>query len=322
MRQDRGASVVKVLGKYPKREREGTGRPGFRTAVFLVYALLSLLVAASFILYISRLSGVPGADQGGTSREDAFSREKEVLAAPENVRVTIKKGATISWDAKDDIRILGYNVYRYKAGDDRGDRVNPAIISDNVYYDDEGTMFNTYAVAAVDTSGREGKISVPVTGEVEPVSLTGLTPTREPEVVEDTTIKTPPEKSLPPTLVSCVAEGMTYQGVWYREHYAEVTGSVIMTTPYGGDSCTYTFTGEQVAVISTRHWNYGIMQVYIDGELRAEVDLYSPQVKVSDTVFSASNLGPGAHTIKLVCSGRKNADANFTFINLEALQVR
>ena len=46
------------------------------------------------------------------------------------------------------------------------------------------------------------------------------------------------------------------------------------------------------------------------------------KLKVSDTVFSASGLGPGAHAIKLVCSGRKNADANFTFINLEALQVR
>ncbi|NPV60695.1 MAG: hypothetical protein HPY75_13690 [Actinobacteria bacterium] len=309
------------LRRRLKRERNGAGRTGFRAVFTIVYAALGVLVAASFVLYVSRVSGTSSAG-GGSTREDTFSHEMEALSAPDNVRVTVGKGATVRWDAKDDIRIIGYNVYRYKASDDPGTRVNPAIVSDNVYHDDEGTMFNTYAVAPVDTNGREGEVSIPVAGEVEPISLTGLTPTQEPEVIEDTTITTPPEKSLPPTLVSCVAEGMTYQGVWYKEHYAEVTGGVIMATPYGGDYCTYTFAGDYVAVVSTRHWNYGIMQVYIDGELRAEVDLYSSQLKVSDTVFSASGLGPGAHTIKLLCSGRKNADANFTFINLEALQVR
>ncbi len=299
-----------------------TGFTGLRAALFILYAFLGVMVAASFLFYLSRLAGAPSAGQGSSSREDTFSREKEALAAPENVRVTVGKGATIRWDAREDIRIIGYNVYRYKAGGDPGTRVNPAIVSDNVYHDDEGTMFNTYAVAPVDTNGREGTVSIPVAGEVEPVSLIGLTPTQEPEVIEDTTISTPPATPLPPTLVGCDSQGMTYHGVWYKEHYAEVTGGVIMTTPYGGDFCTYTFTGDSVAVVSTRHWNYGIMQVYVDGELRAEVDLYSPQVKVSDTVFTASGLGPGAHTVKLVCAGRKNQDANFTFINLEALQVR
>jgi Rhamnogalacturonan I lyases beta-sheet domain len=287
----------------------------------VVFAVLGILVIVSFFIYLSRLSDSP--DGSGYSAGNQTSNQtKSTISVPENVTVTVDNGATISWDTTDDVRIIGYNVYRYKSGDDPGSKVNSAIISDTVYHDDEGTMFNSYAVATVDTNGREGAPSSQVEPSVEPVSLAGLTPTQEPQMVEDVTLTEPAEKELPPSFVSCTAAGMSYSGVWYEEHYAEVMGGVIMVTPYSGDSVSYTFSGESVAVVSTRHWNYGIMDIYVDGELRQQVDLYSPETIASDTVFSASGLGSGAHTIKLVCTGRKNSDANFTFINLEALQIR
>ena len=294
----------------------------FNLTLTVIFLGLGILVLASFFLYISRLSGAPGGGYGSSPGEQTYTQAKAELTAPDNVKVTVDKGATITWDGRDDVRIIGYNVYRFKSGDDPGAKVNAAIVSDTIYHDDEGTMFNSYAVAPVDNSGREGVVSLPVAAVVEPVSLTGLTPTQRPEKIEDTTFTTPPKQPLPPTLVGCTAEGTTYLGVWYLEHYAEVTGGTLMVTPYYGDSASYTFTGDSVAVISTRHWNYGIMDIYIDGELRQQVDLYSPEIKVKDTVFTTSGLGPGAHTIKLVCTGRKNPNANFTFINLEALQVK
>jgi hypothetical protein len=303
------------LGDKPV-SRKGLGWPA--VAVFCV---LGVLVIATFFLYVSRLSGAPSGGGYGT-QDDTFTAAKDELTAPENVTVTVDKGATISWGGTDDVRLIGYNVYRYKAGDDPGNKVNAAIISDTVYHDDEGTMFNSYAVAPVDTNGREGIVSIPVVAVAEPVSLSGLTPTQKPEKVEDITYRDPPEQDLPASLVGSTSPGMSYYGVWYKEHYAEVTGGVIMVTPYYGDSASYTFSGDGIAVIATRHWNYGIMDIYIDGELRQQVDLYSPEIKVRDTVFSASGLGPGAHTIKVVCTGRKSQEANFTFINVEALQVR
>jgi len=301
--------------------KQPTSRTRTIWPVVLVFALLGILVIATFFVYMSRLSGSPegGAfSTGGQSTNQAKSQ----VAVPENVSVSVDNGATISWDTTDDVRIIGYNVYRYKSGDDPGSKVNSAIISDTVYHDDEGTMFNSYAVATVDTNGREGESSSQVVAVAEPVSLAGLTPTREPEKIEDVTLTEPPEEQLPPSFVGSTAAGMSYSGVWYEEHYAEVMGGVIMVTPYSGDSVSYTFSGESVAVVSTRHWNYGIMDIYVDGELRQQVDLYAPETIAGDTVFSASGLGPGAHTIKLVCTGRKNPEANFTFINLEALQIR
>lgn len=294
----------------------------FSLTVVVIFVVLGVLVIASFFLYISRLSSAPSGGYGSSPGEQTYTQAKAELTAPDNVKVTVDKGATITWDGRDDVRIIGYNVYRFKASDDPGAKVNAAIVSDTVYHDDEGTMFNSYAVAPVDNNGREGVVSLPVAAVTEPISLTGLTPTQQPEKVEDITFTTPPAQTLPPTLVGCTAEGTTYLGVWYLEHYAEVTGGTLMVTPYYGDSASYTFTGDSVAVISTRHWNYGIMDIYIDGELRQQVDLYSPEIKVKDTVFTASGLGSGAHTIKLVCTGRKNPNANFTFVNVEAFQIK
>jgi len=300
--------------------------PGVKRNVYLpmgiVFIVLGVLVVASFFLYMSRLSGTPSEGYGSGGGDRTFSQAKIELTAPDNIKVTIDKGATITWDGREDVRIIGYNIYRFKASDDPGSKVNAAIVSDTVYHDDEGTMFNSYAVAPVDTNGREGIVSSPVVAVAEPVSLTGLTPTQKPEKVEDTTFTEPPKQTLPPNVVGCTAEGATYLGVWYLEHYREVTGETLMVTPYYGDSASYTFTGNSVSVISTRHWNYGLMDIYIDGELRQQVDLYSPEIVVKDTVFSASGLGAGAHTIKLVCTGRKNPNASFTFINLEALLIR
>ena len=289
----------------------------------MLAVVLAVLVVGSFSVYLARVSGVDSGGGASPGREERAAQINPELQPPENVKVVVERGATVSWEAVDDVRVIGYNVYRFKGTDDSGAKVNAAIVSDTVYHDDEGTMFNSYAVAAVDREGREGPPSGPVAATEEPRSLPGLTATREPERITDTTLKDRPKPAdLPPTVVDCTADGMSYVGSWYLERYAEVTGGTLMVTPYRGDYLTYTFSGESVTVIATRHWNYGIMEIYLDGELRREVDLYSPQLRTGERIFSASGLGPGAHTIKLVCSGRKNPAAYFTFINLEALEIR
>ena len=110
----------------------GRRGPGWPVAAAII--LLSVLVIASFFLYLSRLSGASSGenDAGGQT----FTRDRERIGAPENVTVTVDKGATVSWEGEDDVRIIGYNIYRYKAGDDPGSKVNAAIISDTVYHDD------------------------------------------------------------------------------------------------------------------------------------------------------------------------------------------
>lgn len=306
------------------RMQWGVRKPGTRrwwpVATFLL--LLTLLVLTSLV-YVMRVGKVEETEwmEGGSGEEVTLQANPDI-PPPREVRVTVDKGATVSWEGVEDARIIGYNVYRYDQGNDRAEKVNAAIVSDTVYHDDEGTMFNSYAVAPVDEEGREGNPSQPVAAVAEPRSISGLVPTFQPVTLENTTFRDQPAPAgLPPGVVDCTADGMSYFGTWYLERYAEVTGGTLMVTPYEGSHFSYTFAGEGVAVISTRHWNYGIMEVYLDGELRAVVDLFAPEVQVSQKVYEASGLGPGAHTIKLVCAGRRNPTANFTFINLEALEI-
>jgi hypothetical protein len=307
------------MNRNPERSKR------FRFPVLAAFGILGALVIVTFFLYMVRLSSVTTSDArtDGNTNKQVYGQVNLEIPAPGQVAVTVDKGATIKWNGEEDVRIIGYNVYRYTGADDPGSKVNSAIVSDTVYHDDDGTMFNSYAVAPVDANGRQGVVSTPVDAVADPRSLAGLTPTQQPEEVKNTTFEGPPARpDLPASIVDCTAGGMTYNGVWYLEHYAEVTGGTLMVTPYPGGYGTYTFAGDSVTVIATRHWNYGILDIYIDGELRQEVDLYSPAIKVQDRIFTASGLGPGAHTIKMVCTGRKNPQAFFTFIDIEALEVR
>jgi hypothetical protein len=290
-----------------------------------IFVILGLIVVITGFFYMSRLKNVPGSGTSaeGSSSQLPYGQINADLAVPTNISVTADKGATIKWQAENDSRILGYNVYRYTGEDNAPSRINSSIVADTVYFDDEGTMFNSYAVAAVDNDGKQSELSRRVEASAEPNSMASLTPTQQPQQIQDFTFEdNGPHGDLPAGMVACNGKGMTYTGVWYLEHYAEVTGGVVMVTPYYGNACTYTFTASSVTVIATRHWNYGIMSVYIDGQMRQEVDLYSAQIVPNDRVFTASGLGEGVHTIRLECTGRKNPQANFTFINIVGLEIK
>lgn len=311
-----------IRERLARHNPETWARMRISTAIF--FCILAALVVLTFFLYMSRISAVKNdSSTQNVVNQPAFGQLNLELPPPLQISVTINRGATIKWQGEADSRVLGYNVYRYTGEGDKGSKINASIISDAVYFDDEGTMFNSYAVAMVDTNGRQGILSAPVIATAEPSSLASLTPTQEPEQIEDFTFEdNHPQPGLQENMVGCASKGMTYVGVWYLEHYAEVTGGELMATPYYSASCTYTFVGDGVSVIATRHWNYGIMNVYIDSQLLQEIDLYSAQAMVKDRVFTVSGLGQGVHTIKLECTGRKNPEANFAFINIEGLEIK
>ncbi len=244
------------------------------------------------------------------------------LGRPIIISITVDRGATVRWQAPQDQEVLGFNLYRFKGDDGPGERVNSALILDQFYFDDEGTVFNSYTVAAVDRRGLEGPTSEVVAAVEEPTTLAGLRPTSPPEVLRDVTFSATASSELPPEIRDCTAPGMAYKGTWYLEHYPEVYGGGLMVTPYAGDSLTYTFEGSGFSIISVRHWNYGIMDIYVDGVRRGSADLYSQSAEAQARVFTLDELKPGVHTVTVECTGLKNPSANFTFIAVDAIEVR
>ncbi|MFD8387118.1 RICIN domain-containing protein [Streptomyces sp. NPDC059679] len=86
-----------------------------------------------------------------------------------------------------------------------------------------------------------------------------------------------------------------------------------------GDSVQYSFTGSAVRYISMKQPNMGKVDVYIDGTLaQAGIDAYAPTVTKQVVLFEKTDLAAGPHTIKVVCTGTKNASASNTVCALDA----
>jgi hypothetical protein len=302
-----------------KRPRKRRSNERYRVVVALT---IFFLLIACMVFYTKSNQGSETNRKSMIDWNYLPKRINQELGRPTILGITVDKGATIKWQPAGEEDIIGYNLYRFKSQEDTGEKVNSAIILDTVYFDDDGSLFNSYSVTAVDTKGVEGPISETIAAIPEPVTVSGLQPTQPAEVMKDVTFTTTTPSTIPADVSDCTAPGMSYHGTWYLEHYPELFLNTLMVTPYMGDYMTYIFQGTQVEVVSIKHWNYGIMDIYIDGVLKGSADLYSSQVEVQSTVFKVSDLAPGAHTIKIVCSGYKNPQANFTFIAVDALKVK
>jgi hypothetical protein len=67
----------------------------------------------------------------------------------------------------------------------------------------------------------------------------------------------------------------------------------------------------------------GIARVYIDGVLAEEIDTFAapPIEGYQRTMFEASGLAPGTHTLTLEATGRKNPAATSAYVVLDAFDV-
>jgi LPXTG-site transpeptidase (sortase) family protein len=79
------------------------------------------------------------------------------------------------------------------------------------------------------------------------------------------------------------------------------------------------FEGDKVRLQYLSFWNFGIFDVYIDGEKVATIDSYKPQSLVgsSQTFF----LEPGKHTLRIVGTGQANPASADSLLSLDAIDV-
>ena len=102
----------------------------------------------------------------------------------------------------------------------------------------------------------------------------------------------------------------TFAGGWTTATGSAPWGTTRFSSRRGA-SATYSFTGTDVAWVAPRGPKRGRARVFIDGALKATVDLYSASFAERRVVFVADDLAPGPHTIKIVVratSGRPRVD--------------
>ncbi len=90
-------------------------------------------------------------------------------------------------------------------------------------------------------------------------------------------------------------------------------------TDTAGASVSVPFTGTSVRWIASTAPNHGLADVYLDGAKVATVDGYSANTVPQQVEYSTAGLANGAHTLKIVATGQKNASASGAFVAVDAV---
>jgi bacillopeptidase F len=100
--------------------------------------------------------------------------------------------------------------------------------------------------------------------------------------------------------------------------YSEGTAAESATP---GARATFTFTGTSISWISGRGPQTGIARVFLDGVFVDELDTYSATEAPQKSVFTATGLSAGSHTLMIEVTGRKNAASTDYWILVDAFDV-
>jgi hypothetical protein len=114
---------------------------------------------------------------------------------------------------------------------------------------------------------------------------------------------------------------ITYAGGWSSA--ATEQGFYDQTAHYtanNGATASFTFTGTAVRIIGDCNYDHGQFSVTIDGQMQGWYDSWCNQQTVNLDLFEADDLSPGTHTIQLVASNLKDAEAAASNVTLDSIQ--
>jgi hypothetical protein len=113
---------------------------------------------------------------------------------------------------------------------------------------------------------------------------------------------------------------IAYSGSWKSLACAECSGGTQKAAAQRGAAAEFTFTGTGIRWYLTKANLLGKARVVLDGVDLGFVDLYSPTPQYQQ-VWEKIDLSPGAHTLKIEVSGKKNPRSKGRAITLDALEV-
>jgi hypothetical protein len=99
------------------------------------------------------------------------------------------------------------------------------------------------------------------------------------------------------------------------------SGGTAVQSAVPGARATFTFSGTSVTWLGYRSPYSGIARVFVDGVRYPDVDLYSKWDEAQASLFTATGLAPGSHTLVIEATGMKNAGSLFAFVMVDAFDV-
>jgi hypothetical protein len=110
-------------------------------------------------------------------------------------------------------------------------------------------------------------------------------------------------------------------GTWFPKTYAWASGGSIVMSMDANARATLTFTGTAVSWIGYRDQWSGIAQVYLDGVLQGTIDTYAASAQTQASVYTASGLIDGSHTLAIEVTGTHNAVSAGSWVWVDAFLV-
>jgi len=114
---------------------------------------------------------------------------------------------------------------------------------------------------------------------------------------------------------------VTYSGNWAANNGAFNSGGSSVLAMDAGSTATVVFNGTGVTWIGYQDEWSGIAQVYLDGNLAAQVDTYSSPSKAQSPLYSVSGMGGGQHTLTIKVVGQKNPSSQGSWVWVDAFDV-
>ena len=96
---------------------------------------------------------------------------------------------------------------------------------------------------------------------------------------------------------------MKYSGSWPLVASTDYIGSKARTSTAKGASATVTFRGNRIAWLSQRGPSGGVARIYIDGKLKATIDLYAPAKAIKQVVYQKAWTAVATRTMRVVVVG-------------------
>ncbi len=112
-----------------------------------------------------------------------------------------------------------------------------------------------------------------------------------------------------------------YDGTWKTNSSSSASGGTFTQADATGASVIVRFSGVRLVWMGQVGTSNGQAKVSVDGGPEATVDLYGATTKAKQELWDTGILDMGTHTVEIIWSGEKNAEATGTSINVDSFEV-
>jgi hypothetical protein len=217
-----------------------------------------------------------------------------VPAAPTGVKATAyDPGVVVEWSRNQEYDLAGYNVYKITGT--TWTKLNSSLITTGTeYYYAGGTAGQVFGVTATDTSS-------PVRESAKTAKATAVL--------------------APATTYTAIDPGWVSSGTWKIENYTADGGGEILVGNDTGSQTSHAFSGRRVKIAVATYWSCGIARILIDGVDYGTVNLNSAAMAWNVSIFTASGLAKGNHTLTIEITGA-GGQGDLHFVNVQSIEVR